>query len=401
MSYFVYFRVNAMTRTKRPPARYNDDDYDTAPKRSKRKRQESDTDTDHEEQERSRPNTKRSKRSKSKTKALQDDMADMRSTLNKLEGFMETIMNQTSGHSQSSTEASQQPRPGTSTSPRGVTPEPEIDLTESNLTDQNNTTGSSAGPFIETTGNNDDPILHQFLPMPRPVITAGVDIAAHVPANLKAKIWRDEYVDMSQLLPTNPYHQPQYTFTLDPHSRSNFAIRLQKPKASNLSFDQWEDAFLVYKSVYNEKHNKCKEMCTYMKDIKSLAARNANFRHYDEQFRLFRQSTHCSWATVHPGLWFQATNPPARHFTKTHQGNERPSNSKSPFHVPRGYCVSYHSRNKYCKTPNQCHYKHVCPKCSERHPMYSCDSNRKPNTEVSATQQQHTAKKPTNTNQTK
>ena len=45
-----------------------------------------------------------------------------------------------------------------------------------------------------------------------------------------------------------------------------------------------------------------------MRDIKVLAQCGGNFRFYDEQFRMNRQTSHCEWDTVHSGLHFQATH---------------------------------------------------------------------------------------------
>ena len=67
--------------------------------------------------------------------------------------------------------------------------------------------------------NNGD-LQSLFMPQPRPVVTMGIDIASHVSPNTKAKIWRDEYIDLSQLLPQH-VHNETYTLSFDPQSRQS------------------------------------------------------------------------------------------------------------------------------------------------------------------------------------
>ena len=86
---------------------------------------------------------------------------------------------------------------------------------------------------------------------------------------------------MAQLLPAIHYRQDTYTVSFDPRNNNNVGIKVAKPKPSNISLDQWEEAFLIYMAIYTERFNVCPAMCTYIRDIRILAQRNANFRFYD------------------------------------------------------------------------------------------------------------------------
>ena len=39
--------------------------------------------------------------------------------------------------------------------------------------------------------------------------------------------------------------------------------------------------------------------------------------------------------------------------------------------VPYGYCIPYHRPSEFCRT-NKCKYKHTCPICKQRHPLFRC-----------------------------
>ena len=254
----------------------------------------------------------------------------------------------------------------------------------------------SLPPAREISGMMTDDITNDHLamlahPMPRPVVSAGVDITAHVSATMKAKVWRDEYLDLHLLLPANSYQQESYTLAFDPTQSHQVGLKVNKPKPKNLTISQWEDAYLIYMAIYTTRHPTCApQMCAYMQDIRMLAKESANFRLYDEQFRQFRASTHCEWNTIHQGIWFQATNP-------VRMSNGRPNNStsnnnnrnyKQPFQAPRGFCNSYHSKFQTCNFGSKCRYKHTCPHCQERHPMFNCNDKSKSKNEQHGNKQQ-------------
>ena len=226
---------------------------------------------------------------------------------------------------------------------------------------------TTSGNFINPSDMSD--ILHMYTPTPRPVITAGVNITATVPQQLKEKIWRDEYIQLSQLLPQQSTRFTEaFTLALCPETNNQLGFRLAKPKPKTLTLQQWEDCFLTYMAVYADRHKDVtSDMCTYMRDVKEIGRRNGNFLYYDEQFRQERATTHCSWAAVHNGLHFQATTPFPAPQKPTSQ--YRHNTTK----IPTGFCNNYHTRGVVCQT-QRCRYKHVCPNCDERHPVYRCQS---------------------------
>ena len=275
------------------------------------------------------------------------------------------------------------------------------------VTASRNATSVPSSPTHATTEEDEQGTLvndfsMHFMPMPRPVVSAGVDIAAHVTAAMKAKIWRDEYVELHLLLPAATYHPESYTLAFEPTKTNQVGLKVNRPRPKYMTIDQWEEAFLIYMAIYTEKHHVCPQMCTYMRDIKLLAQRNANYRLYDEQFRAFRASTHCEWNTIHNGIWFQATTP-VKQFNQRHNYSNAPNtrNHKQPFQVPRGFCNAFHARSQTCSQGFKCKYKHTCPNCSERHPIFNCTEKAKPRAEQQGNKLQQQQSRPNNTSQAK
>lgn len=229
-------------------------------------------------------------------------------------------------------------------------------------------------PSSPPSSAGNDNIIQSFLPSPRPVITTGIGITAHVAPQLKEKIWRDEYIQFSQLLPQqSSFYSESVTLALCHEAQNNLGLKLTKPKPATLSLQQWEDAFLVYMAIYTERHPVCAAMCTYMRDVKDMARRGANFTYYDEQFRIERAITHCPWDSVHQSLLFQATTPFRPPVTQSKM-------AKKPFpgRIPTGYCIPFHTPNTVCRT-FRCMYKHSCPTCEARHPQYRCNERHQHN----------------------
>ena len=313
------------------------------------------------ERERSHSRTKRPRRTASPEQ--HNEEPSLRHEIDTIKDTMTTIQATLLSMQQTVAPPNMQPIPQTAT-PSHMQPIPQTTETQ---------TSSQATTVPPPQGNFDATILQAFQPMARPVLTAGVGITAHILLPTKEKIWRDEYIHLHQLLPqqANQYAET-LTLSVCQDNQTNLGLRVAKPKPATMSLQQWEDAFLVYMAVYTERHLNCTPaMCTYMRDVKDMARRGANFLHYDEQFRLERATTHCAWDAVHQGLLFQATTPfrPFNNFAKSNY-NQKPFLANK---IPVGYCTNYNTKNTYCKN-QPCRYKHLCPTCDEQHPIYRCNN---------------------------
>ncbi|XP_078597054.1 uncharacterized protein LOC144873513 [Branchiostoma floridae x Branchiostoma japonicum] len=197
-----------------------------------------------------------------------------------------------------------------------------------------------------------------------PGITLPLDTA--ISQQLKDKIWQNKFVAMKQLLP-NYQNSPQYTVSLsDPSSMPTLTLTDRPKDKVPLSLEQWTCAFLTYHHVYIQKHPTCSaQLVSYHHLIRTLAAKGANWRLYDENFRQHKQCFPDSpWDRPLMQLYVDAIAGTAR-VTPTHQqGPSRPD-------IPQGYCFRFHRPNDQCFRAN-CPFKHTCYKCHAAHKASQC-----------------------------
>ena len=289
------------------------------------------------------------------TAGLRRDMGAMQATISRIEAALQSL------HPPPSP-ATLQPPP--STVPNRLLNDEAV-FPSTSTANVSAATANDRAPQEQEQGNAAQ-ILQSFLPLPRPTVTAGISLSSHVPIQTKEKIWRDEYVPLAQLLP-HQSHQFAESVTLSLcQDNNNLGLKLSRPKPNTLTLQQWEDAFLIYMAVYTERHHVSPAMCTYIRDVRDLARRGAQFQFYDEEFRKERATTHWPWDTVHQGLLFQATTP-FRAPTKLPPKQYQPFQAR----IPNGYCMAFHNKSSYCRN-TKCQYKHLCPNCEDRHPVYRC-----------------------------
>ena len=194
---------------------------------------------------------------------------------------------------------------------------------------------------------------------------------ARVPLKLKTKIWEEQYIDFGSLLVT-PVHNGRYQLTLqhlDEGSAPSLTLEpFAKPKKIS-PFDSWLPAFHVFVAVYSSKHPQAAPgLMKYGSIIQDLATTGHNWRYYDENFRLLRQSpsTAVPWGNVHWELWLMAQNSSRSRKPPSNAGTGKLNQAIS---VPRGYCFKYH-RGGEC---SGCSFKHTCCKCEGPHRALHCN----------------------------
>ena len=128
----------------------------------------------------------------------------------------------------------------------------------------------------------------------------------------------------------------------------------------------------------------------YSATVRDLAAKNAHWRYYDENFRYLRHKSLFPWEELHWKLWLQA-----HHMTKISSSNNPPNSfnrqSKQPF--GRGFCWKFHEGERCFG----CNFKHAYFKCGGDHPATTCKSG-KP---TAATSRTAASSPTTNTSQSK
>ena len=197
----------------------------------------------------------------------------------------------------------------------------------------------------------------------RPVLfTGGLRLGEHLPTNIKQKIWEDKFIEFSSIL--DPDTTDSYSLSLNNSGQPTLCLT---PKKKNfLKESDWTMAFDTYVAVYVQKYpEQLQDLLTYGNTIKRMMNSGQQWWHYDKQFRVAREYSHCSWATVRVDLIMQMNSRDNQ--TQRQKFQEYPR-------IQPGYCFNYHAREKKCFKRN-CSYKHNCPRCNKIHPGYQpCNS---------------------------
>ena len=223
---------------------------------------------------------------------------------------------------------------------------------------------------------------------------------AQVDPKIKAKNWQDEYINLVFPHPAGPPIILPSVKTSHPR-RGGHITTHQAPKGSINSIVQWNQAWRVYMIVAlknpshtPEQHSSlASQMIHYMHFINTLYGSGADYLHYDENFRDYRQYNPTPFSSVdhclqmeaqshgktphargpqnpHARLGFHRSHPQGSQ-AKTHPSLVAEARSKLRDHdIPRGYCYLFlASLPCYEK---QCQYKHNCPYCGAKHPIDRC-----------------------------
>ena len=106
---------------------------------------------------------------------------------------------------------------------------------------------------------------------------------------IQSKIWAYEYVDFGTLLQRCYANDLKYNFVVQ---ASPYADRpvislepAQKPKGI-ATIDQWLTAFQTFVAIYTVRFpNDAPALMKHSKTVRDLAAKNAHWHYYDENFR--------------------------------------------------------------------------------------------------------------------
>ena len=181
---------------------------------------------------------------------------------------------------------------------------------------------------------------------------------------IQSKIWANEYIDLGNLLQIASSNQSQYNFVVQtPHSSDRPVISLkpaQKPKRI-ATIDQWISAFQTFVAIYTVRSpTDAPALMKYSETVRDLAAKNAHWRYFDENFRFLRQKTLFPWDQMDWELWLQAHRMQKSPTVVSPDSRSRPTRSS----FPCGFCWRFH-RGEKC---SGCNFKHECFGCGSHHP---------------------------------
>ena len=207
------------------------------------------------------------------------------------------------------------------------------------------------------------------------------DLESRVSDRLKARIWANEYIDFMSLLTVSPGETKYRLSVVNDNANPSLCFEHIKPKRKNLTIDQWLTAFNVFVAVYTVKApNSISSLLKYCEVVRDIAAKQGNWRYYDEQFRFLCQSKpeRYPWDNVAWELWHQALHSSLVVSRQHNNYDFRTRRLKQhPFQsFPKGVCWRFHSR-QFCRG---CSFQHSCFKCGAHHPAIQCNAARSYNT---------------------
>lgn len=119
-------------------------------------------------------------------------------------------------------------------------------------------------------------------------------IDARVSGKIRGKIWNSEYFDFSLLL-SNPVAEDRYQLTVTGAEGNSAAPAIcLEPLAKSknvLTVDAWFNCFHIFVGIYCQKYlTEAPTLMKYGEVVQDLAASGHNWKFYDENFRVLRQS---------------------------------------------------------------------------------------------------------------
>ena len=232
---------------------------------------------------------------------------------------------------------------------------------------------SSAG-IVETVLNLPGPTQARVSRL----ITNSLSIHSHVPQKTRLKIWSDEFVDISSLLPEVSLVPQEMTLTVRPGGNDGgpSVCVTPKPKSESRTFYSWSKAFDIFCSVYLLKPGntmQATKLFQYRHIIRNLMERGGDWRGYDESFRTMRAVEGWEWDEMHSQLWLMAAQQPIPKLAPQ---------VRTPF-LGRGAglriaptrCNAYNNRGSCPYNP--CKYRHLCRICGGAHPAIKCPTRKR------------------------
>ncbi len=207
---------------------------------------------------------------------------------------------------------------------------------------------------------------------------------AHVPASIKTKIAKSEYINLAYLLEGSLDLNTEQTFgikvsgvqAIGGNEMGNIVLRGPGPKRRIDSIDTWTDAFLVFTYTFGKSHpERQSELLAYIRNVRRAGKYGGiGYKLYDEKFRMAQaDNPGRSWATIDSELWLiyvGARGPPP---TSTFRA--QPAQPGGP--KRKGTCNQFNQKGSCSFGEEACHYQHKCAKCrSSEHGAYACKSGK-------------------------
>ncbi len=204
-------------------------------------------------------------------------------------------------------------------------------------------------------------------------------LGCNVSSANKEKIWRGEFIELGSLLkPENPGRTDQQQhWAFSAQGPTLVAQPAEESGKEVKGIFAWTNAFLIFASVYLEKHpDRAQDMLKYTANIREFAQKmpSAAWLKYDHDFRRkMARNPQSLWSTIDMELYAKMLlhNSPvagprgiATNVRQNYTRTFRPSQGRPCYAFNSGTCT---------KTDSTCTYAHKCMHCQKPgHPRGKC-----------------------------
>lgn len=190
-----------------------------------------------------------------------------------------------------------------------------------------------------------------------------------VPDKTKQAIWKNEFVEMTALLPKhNMQNDVSVMVKLSANGEHDIALKPAQADQKMLNINQWLTAFHIYMDIFLETFPAdlpgLLAYCSLVRDLERTHGQAAR-QFYDRTFRAHRQTQALPWAMMHTELYVKAMSLATTHSATAHSYASGKNNAEKHF--------SCNQFNKHQCIYKPCKYPHVCSYCGKKgHPRFKC-----------------------------
>ena len=175
-----------------------------------------------------------------------------------------------------------------------------------------------------------------------------VPVDMHIKSTLRAKIVKNEAIDLARLLPKEIGFKRK-------QGKKGTDDKEEEISFENLSERKWIQAWNIFVAIYSKAHpEKLPRLAAHFQQVLDLMEAKANWQLYDQDTRLLIEDGMVDWGVTVQSIITKAQLKIA-----------------TPFQVPLEFCRDFHTNGNCFRDP--CKFNHKCFRCNQdNHPARFC-----------------------------
>ncbi len=236
-------------------------------------------------------------------------------------------------------------------------------------------------PSTSTNGESNQPTSISVEPYKvTPLRSVASAMGEGISLSTKEKIWASKYVDFYHLLREHEGKPKTGKYKTVMDDDLGLVFQENDTRYEIRSPVTWSTAFLIFMSIFLEKHlTRAQQLLKYMHVVRQAAKDFPGFgwREYDRQFRLRQEKDPLrDWAELDGELWMLLLMKPEQQSAQARSAglqNQQPNKAsgsqvnstpseRGQITPATNYCRFFNHANKSCRRSN-CQYAHKCSNC--------------------------------------